>query len=389
VKLPFGAGLSVALSESVGAVVEDDNPYQGPRRRTRMRIAPFALERWFAEVEADADVMLAESGVRPLAAGRFDTDPGDLGYVTPTAGEPEFREAVGDHHSRSTEETLFTCGTQEANLLALLTLVETHAVVVTPTYGSLTGLSEALAEVTRVPLDPSDWTLDPEAIAAAIRPETDVVIVVNPNNPTGRRHDEATMRAVYDHCADAGVYLLCDEVYRLLDPEPIDPVASFGRYGISTGGVSKAFGLAGLRFGWLCGPRAVVAAAENWKDYTTISPPKIGQYVAEQAFERRGTILAENREHVATNRAVLEAFLDEYDLGWSDPDCGVNAFLEVPDGFAGGESFCRSLVAETSVVLAPGEAFDRPDWVRIGFGLPRAELDEGLSRLGAFLDRHD
>ena len=354
-----------------------------------MRIAPFALERWFAEVEADADVMLAESGVRPLAAGRFDTDPGDLGYVIPTAGEPEFREAVGDHHSRSTEETLFTCGTQEANLLALLTLVETHAVVVTPTYGSLTGLSEALAEVTRVPLDPSDWTLDPEAIAAAIRPETDVVIVVNPNNPTGRRHDEATMRAVYEHCADAGVYLLCDEVYRLLDPEPIDPVASFGRYGISTGGVSKAFGLAGLLFGWLCGPRAVVAAAENWKDYTTISPPKIGQYVAEQAFERRGTILAENREHVATNRAVLEAFLDEYDLGWSDPDCGVNAFLEVPDGFAGGESFCRSLVAETSVVLAPGEAFDRPDWVRIGFGLPRAELDEGLSRLGAFLDRHD
>ncbi|MCQ4332983.1 aminotransferase class I/II-fold pyridoxal phosphate-dependent enzyme [Natronomonas sp. F2-12] len=353
-----------------------------------MRIAPFALERWFAEVEADADVMLAESGVRPLAAARFDTDPGGLGYVIPTAGDAGFRATVGDHHDRSAEETLFTCGTQEANLLAFLTLVEDHAVVVTPTYGSLTGLPEALGEVTRVPLEAPDWTLDPDAIAGAIEPDTDVVVVANPNNPTGRYHDAATMRAVYEHCADNGTYLLCDEVYRLLAPEPIAPVASFGRYGISTGGVSKAFGLAGLRFGWLCGPRAVLAAAANWKDYTTIAPPKIGHHVARQAFENRESILEENRAHVAGNRTRLESFLEAYGLAWSDPDCGVNAFLEVPDGFAGGESFCRSLLAEESVVLAPGEAFDRPAWVRIGFGLVREELETGLSRLGAFLDRH-
>ncbi len=354
-----------------------------------MRIAPFALERWFAEVEADADVMLAESGVGPISIDRFDTNPGDLGYVIPTAGEPAFRAEVGRHHGKNAEETLFTCGTQEANLLALLALAEAHAVVVTPTYGSLTGLPEALAEaVTRAPLETPGWTLDPDAIAGALRPETDVVIVVNPNNPTGRYHDEATMREVYEHCADNGSYLLCDEVYRLLAADPIPPVASFGRYGISTGGVSKAFGLAGLRFGWLCGPREVVAAAEHWKDYTTISPPKIGHHVAEQAFERREEILAENRAHVAENRAILESFLEAYGLEWSDPDCGVNAFIEVPEGFAGGESFCRGLLTEESVVLAPGEAFDRPAWVRIGFGLPRAELETGLDRLGSFLDRH-
>jgi aspartate/methionine/tyrosine aminotransferase len=353
-----------------------------------MRIAPFALERWFAEVEADADVMLAESGVRPLSAARFDTHPDDLGYVVPTAGESEFRAAVGSHHDRAAGETLFTCGTQEANLLAFLTLIEDHAVVVTPTYGSLTGLPEALGDVTRVPLEAPDWTLDPDAVADALEPETDAVLVANPNNPTGRYHDGATMRAVYERCADNGTYLLCDEVYRLLSPDPIAPVASFGRYGVSTGGVSKAFGLAGLRFGWLCGPGAVVSAAGNWKDYTTISPPRIGHHVAEQAFERREAILEENREHVAENRARLQTFLDDHGLAWSDPDCGVNALIEVPEGFAGGESFCRSLVSEESVVLAPGEAFDRPAWVRIGFGLPREELEAGLSRLGGFLDRH-
>ena len=353
-----------------------------------MEIAPFELERWFAEVEADADVMLAESGVRPLSADRFDTDPGTLGYVVPTSGDPEFRAEIGARHGRDADGTIFTCGTQEANLLAMLSVLDDHAVVVTPTYGSVTGLGDALGDVTRVPLSEPDWTLDPAAVGEALRPDTDVVVVVNPNNPTGRYHDEATMRALYERCADNGTYLLCDEVYRLLAEEPIPPVASFGRYGVSTGGVSKAFGLAGLRFGWLCGPRAVVAAAENWKDYTTISPPTFGQHVAEQAFERRAEILAENREHAAENRAVVEAFLEAHGLEWSAPDCGVNAFLRVPEGFAGGESFCRSLLAEASVVLAPGEAFGRPEWVRIGFGLPSAELDEGLTRFGAFLDRH-
>jgi aspartate/methionine/tyrosine aminotransferase len=353
-----------------------------------MEIAPFELERWFAEAEPGADVMLAESGVRPLAADRFDTDPGDLGYVIPTAGDPGFRAEVGALHDRGTEETLFTCGTQEANLLAFLALAETHAVVVTPTYGSLTGLPDAVGEVTEVPLEPPGWTLDPDAVAEALRPETDLLALGNPNNPTGRYHDEAAIRAVYETCADNGTYLLCDEVYRLLAEDPLPPVASLGRYGVSTGGVSKAFGLAGLRFGWLCGPAAVVAAAENWKDYTTISPPAFGQHVARQAFDRRGELLAENRDLAAAHREVVADFLDERDLAWSDPDCGVNALVEVPAGFAGGRSFCRSLLEEESVVLAPGEAFGQPEYVRIGVGLHREDLDEGLRRLGAFLDRH-
>jgi aspartate/methionine/tyrosine aminotransferase len=196
------------------------------------------------------------------------------------------------------------------------------------------------------------------------------------------------MRAVYEACADNGTYLLCDEVYRLLAAEPNAPVASFGRYGVSTAGVSKAFGLAGLRFGWLCGPPAVVSAAERWKDYTTISPPAIGQHVASQAFDRRAELLAENRALVADNRELVVSFLEEYDLSWSAPDCGVNAFLSVPDGFADGESFCRALVDAESVVLAPGSAFGHPDHVRLGFGTHRETLSEGLDRIGRFLERH-
>ncbi len=372
-----------------------------------MQIDPFALERWFAEVEHGADVMLAESGVRPLQASRFDTDPGALGYVIPTAGDPAFRAEVGALHGRSADETVFTCGTQEANLLGFLSLLETHAVVVTPTYGSLTALPQALGVVTEVslrtpttetgsPQESTDtpgfadggWALDPDAVVEAIRPDTDLVVINNPNNPTGRYHDEASMRAIYDACEDRDAYLLVDEVYRLLAEDPRPPVTSYGPYGVSTGGVSKSFGLAGLRFGWLCGSERVVTAAERWKDYTTISSPIVGQHVARQAIDRRETILAENRELVAEHRAVVSAFLDEHGLAWSDPDCGVNALVEVPDAFVDGAALCRRLVDEESVVLAPGEAFDAPGWVRIGFGLHREALDEGLARLGSFLDRH-
>ncbi len=350
-----------------------------------MEIEPFALERWFAEVEHDADVMLAESGVRPLSPDRFDTDPDDLGYVIPTAGDPAFRKRVGALHDRTAAETLFTCGTQEANFLAFLATVETHAVVVTPTYGSLSAVPRALGAVTEVPLA-DGWRLDPGAVADALRPDTDLVVLNNPNNPTGRYHDAAAVRAVYEACADNDTYLLCDEVYRLLADEPQPPVASLGRYGVSTAGVSKAFGLAGLRFGWLCGPEPVVDAAARWKDYTTIAPPRIGQHVARQALDDRAEILAANRRLAADHRAVVADLLEAHGMEWSDPDCGVNAFLEVPDGFPDAETFCRDLVAEESVVLAPGEAFGHPDHVRIGYGLPREELAEGLARLDSFLE---
>jgi aspartate/methionine/tyrosine aminotransferase len=362
-----------------------------------MDIDAFELERWFARHEPDADVMLAESGVRSLPASRFDLDPGRLGYVIPTDGAPALRAEVAARYGREADEAVFTCGTQEANLLATLGLLSAgdHAVVVTPTYQSLHALPDAVADVTRVALDPPDWTLAPDAVADAMRPETALVVVNNPNNPTGRVHPTETVEAVYDLAADRGAYLLCDEVYRPLVADPAPPAASLGPYGVSTCGLSKGYGLAGLRFGWLVGPPEVASAARHWKDYITISPPAVGHHVARQVLgegdDRGGVdeaaLLAEHRSLAADHRALVAEFLSEYGLSWYDPE-GVNGFPTVPDGFASGRSFCERLVREESVVLAPGDAFGHPDRFRIGFGCEREVLEEGLSRVGAFLDRH-
>jgi aspartate/methionine/tyrosine aminotransferase len=357
-----------------------------------MQIEPFALERWFADHEA-GNLMLAESGIRPLSPDRFDLTPEDYGYVIPTNGDPDLRARIGERYDRSGDEVLLTCGTQEANFVTFAALMGEHAVVVTPTYQSLHALPETFGEVTRVELDAEDgWRLDPDDVAAAVRPDTAVVVVNNPNNPTGRVHDADTIRAVYDIAADADAYLLCDEVYRPLAAPDVAPptAASLGPYGISTCGLSKGYGLAGLRLGWLAGPPEVVEAAWQWKDYTTISPPAVSQRVAEQVLdpETGEQILRENRELAAWNHELVRSFVADRGLDWSDPETGVNAFVEVPDGFYGGRSFCERVVEEVDLVLAPGEAFDQPDYFRFGFGSETEHLKEGLGRLDAFLERH-
>jgi len=240
--------------------------------------------------------------------------------------------------------------------------------------------------VTRVELEPPEWELDADAVADAARDDTAVIVVNNPNNPTGQYHDEAAMRAAYDVAVDHDAYLLCDEVYRLLAAEPNPPVASFGPHGISTTSLTKAYGLAGLRFGWIAGPEEVVERAWQWKDYTTISPSLFGQHVAEQALGRRESrILSENRELAETHRAIVADWVDRHDLDWLDP-VGVNGFVTIPDEFDDAESFCRTVVETESVVLAPGGLFGFPDRFRIGFGLPTEELEEGLDRVGRVIE---
>ncbi len=356
-----------------------------------MEIEPFGLERWFAAHEHRADLMLAESGIRSLDADRFDTDPGELGYVIPTNGDPELRARVGERYGRPPGEVLFTCGTQEANLVTVLAVLDrdAHAVVVTPTYQALHSLPAAVGSVTRVELRPPDWHLDPDRVAAAIRPDTQLVVLNNPNNPTGRYHPRSTVEAVYDLAADGGAYLLCDEVYRLLAEDPHEPVASLGEWGISTTSLTKAYGLAGCRFGWVAGPEDVIERAWRWKDYTTISPSVFGQHVARQALDpdREAAILDENRELARRNRERVAAFVEEFGLDWHRP-VGVNGFLTVPDGFADAREFCRTVVEEESVVLAPGDVFGFEEYFRIGFGLPTPDLEAGLDRVGSCIRRH-
>ncbi|WP_066416954.1 pyridoxal phosphate-dependent aminotransferase [Halorubrum aethiopicum] len=353
-----------------------------------MEIPPFELERWLDEYEPDADLMLAESGVRSLPVDRFDLDVGELGYVIPTDGEPAFRAEIAERYGRDAEEVVLTCGTQEADYLTFMSLLDEgdHSVVVSPTYQSLASVPESIGEVTEVRTEPPAWDLSVDAVAEAMRPETRLVVLTNPSNPTGKYLGPETMEALYDLVAENDAYLLVDEVYRMLADDPHPPAAALGPRAISAAGVSKSYGLAGARVGWVVADAAIADGVRRWKDYTTISPPLVGSHVARQALgEQEDDILEANRAHAKANRERVAEFLDRHGLEWFEPT-GVNGFPTVPDGFESGKEFCRSVFDAESVVLAPGEVFGHPDRFRIGFGLHTEELEEGLDRIGRHIE---
>ncbi len=352
-----------------------------------MEIEDFALERWFARYEHHAEIMLAESGIRSLEAGRFDLDPGELAYIIPTNGDPELRRDIAGRYDRGKDEILFTIGTQEANFLSFFSILldDDQVVVITPTYQALHSVPRALCDVTEVSLDPPRWELSIESIKEAVSGNTELIVLNNPNNPTGRYHSKEKVKALLDIAEDNDAYLLCDEVYRSLVEDPLPPVAKMSDRGISTTSLTKAYGLAGARFGWLCGPEDLVEKAWKWKDYTSISPTKLGQHVAKQALgEMEEDILTENRRLADRNRHLVQDFLDEHGLDWYEP-VGVNGFVTVPDSFNSSEDFCRGFVEDHGVVLAPGKVFGYDDYFRIGYGLPTSELEEGLYRLEEYL----
>ncbi|SER35800.1 aminotransferase class I/II-fold pyridoxal phosphate-dependent enzyme [Natrinema salaciae] len=353
-----------------------------------MELPPFELERWLDEYEPDADLMLAESGVRSLPADRFDLDVGELGYVIPTDGSPEFRAEIAARYDRDVEEVVLTCGTQEADYLTFMALLGDgdHSVVVSPTYQSLASVPAAIGEVTEVRTEPPDWDLPVDAVAEAMRPDTRVVVLANPSNPTGKYLGPETLRALYDLVDAHDAFLLVDEVYRMLADDPHAPAASLGPRAISTAGVSKSYGLAGARLGWVVADTKLADTVRKWKDYTTISPPILGQHIARQALGgQEAAILEANRTHARANRERVAEFVGRYDLDWFEPT-GVNGFPTVPDGFEHGTAFCRSLFDAESVVLAPGDVFGYPNRFRIGFGLHADELEAGLERIGRHIE---
>lgn len=353
-----------------------------------MDVPPFALERWLDRYDPASDVMLGESGIRSLDADRFDLDVGDLGYVIPTDGEPDVRRRIGDRYGRSPEEVVVTCGTQEANLLVHLALLDAgdHAVVVTPTYQSLHTLPETFASVTTVSAAPPNWSVDLDAVAGAIRRDTQLIVLANPDNPTGRYYGPALLEALHELAADAGAYLHVDEVYRLLAADPHPPAATLGEQAISTAGISKAYGLAGARVGWVVAEASIADRVRRWKDYTTIAPPKLGHHVARQALgPREAAILEANRDLARHNRGLVAEFVDRFDLDWYEPT-GVNGFPTVPAPFESGRTFCESVYDAEGVLLAPGDLFGVPNRFRIGFGATTEELRAGLDRMTAHVD---
>jgi aspartate/methionine/tyrosine aminotransferase len=370
-----------------------------------MRLNEFDLERFFARWEFSAELLLCASDVegwplRELLAladedGRRRWDELRLGY-TESSGDPALRAEIASlYESVSADDVLVFAGAEEA-VFALHNVLlgpGDHAVVVSPAYQSLSEVARATgADVARIGLREADgWRLDISELEAALRPNTRLILVNEPHNPTGGLSDRATFDRLVELAAGSGARLIVDEVYRFLEFDEADRLpagADALETGVSIGVMSKSFALAGLRIGWVATrDRELLARLAAFKDYTTICSAAPSEVLALIALRARDRVLARSRGIVAANLPLLDAFFERWrgTFEWVRPRGGSIGFprlvADVPI-----DRFADDLVRETGVLLVPGPIFaDSSNHFRIGFG--RTNLPEALTRLEAYAQR--
>jgi aspartate/methionine/tyrosine aminotransferase len=365
-----------------------------------MEIAEFALERYFARWEFAVRYNLAASDAEALSLGELlslaDADCRHrwntlkLGY-TESLGLPALRVAIAElYEGLSADDILTFAGAEEGVFVAMHALVRAgeHAVVVSPAYQSLHEVARSIgADVTLVPLDPSDWSLDLQRVADALRPATRLVVVNFPHSPTGAHLDQGTFRELMSLVESHGARLFSDEVYRFLEPtvqERLPAAASISETALSLGVLSKSFGLPGLRIGWIATrDGAVRSRLSAVKDYTTICNSAPSEVLGLIALRARDAILARTREIVRANLALLDEFFARNSAWctWVRPRAGSVGFPRLLAADA--DRFSDQLIEREGVLVLPGSQFGYPgNHFRIGFG--RRNMPEALARFERF-----
>lgn len=369
-----------------------------------VNIKPFATETFFARYEFSTPHLLCASDCETLTTGELlrlaGMDAADLlgqrlSY-TDSQGDPALRAAIATlYDSVAAEEIVMLGAPEEGIYLTMRTLLEPgdHVVALTPAYDSLVNLAEHVSgNVTPWPVRPTPggWELDPAELARLLRPDTRLIIVNFPHNPTGYLPAAETWAALLDIARNHSAWLLCDEMYRGLEGNPADrlPSAADGyERAIVLSGLSKTHGLPGLRVGWLIVRDAATRAALiNWKHYTTICPPAPSERLALAALQAHEPLVERSRGIIASNLQLAEAFFARHSaqFAWRAPRAGSVALVGLR-GVASATDYCHALARDAGVLLLPGPYLGAADdSVRFGFG--RLGFGAALEHYEAYLD---
>jgi aspartate/methionine/tyrosine aminotransferase len=369
-----------------------------------MRLEPFAMERMQSTYENEVEVNLAESGVHPLCLSELVDDVAsrdallaeELRY-TQTNGTVPLRAAIAALYEHATPDHIqVTNGGSEANYLAIWNLLEPadHVVLMTPNYMQAWGLARAFgAAIAEWPLvnEGARWRVDVDSLGRLVSARTKLIVVCNPNNPTGARFESADLDAIAATAARHGSWILADEIYRGAERDGRETPSLWGRYDrvIVTGGLSKAYGLPGLRIGWIVAPPAFVASCWASHDYTTIAPGALSDALARHALEpaRRARILSRTRGILNQNFPIVAEWLASRGGGftYAPPDAGAIVYARYRHAINSTELVTR-LRVEKSVLVVPGDHFGMDGYLRIGFGDEPSSLRKGLERVAGMLD---
>lgn len=370
-----------------------------------MDFIPFDLEHHQSIWEQQVDYNLTESGVHPMRLEELlGDDEAKLAEMLATEinyphvnGNPELRENIARlHPSAGVENVLVTVGAAEANNLIVQTLMETGDEMATqaPTYKQVWGLALNAGHVVRPFHLVADqgWALDVAGLDSQVNANTKIIAVVNPNNPTGYIMTESEMAAVIAAADRVGAWILSDEVYRGAERLREEETPSFfGRYDkvLALGSTSKAYGLPGLRVGWVVGPPDTIEDLWRRHEYTTITAGMLSNVLAAHALSPavRPRLLERTRTYIRNGFPMLERWMEQQDglLTCTPPQASAVSFVRYNLDINSTE-LMETLCRDASVFVGAGDSFGVDRHLRIAFGQEPDVLDEAFARIQKTLE---
>lgn len=370
----------------------------------------FELEIFFSKWEFKAKYHLTASDMESMSmsdllkmASPKDREAFDnlwLGY-TQTYGLPELRtEIASTYDTLKDENILCFAGAEEGLYTAMKTMLtkDDHVIVVVPNYQAAETIPLDICDVTGVPLqEDNDWALDIEAISGALRPNTKLISINFPNNPTGKIISHDDLERLVNLAREFDIFIFSDEVYRGIEIDEskrIPQIADVYEKGLSLNVMSKAYGLPGLRIGWIaCQDKELLQELERYKHFLTICNSAPSEILSLIGLRARDKILARNRDIISTNLDKLDAFFSEFPdtFEWKRPDGSAVAYPKYI-GAGSTNEFCENLLNETGVLILPPRIYNSDllrtpqNHFRIGFG--RSGMDEMLDVFYHYLKKN-
>ena len=370
-----------------------------------MKIAPFAVEEWMNAYEVGAKYNIAETCVDSVSMDELfaltgtdkETFLNDFCARRLTYGDiegrPDFKKGIASlYKTISPEEIVPTHGASGANHHIFYSLVQPgdRVISIMPTYQQLYSIPESLgADVQVMHLSKENGYLpDLEELKRLVLPGAKVICLNNPNNPTGALMSEAMLKEIVEIARSVDAYVLVDEVYRHLTQTDTWPASIVDLYekGISTSSMSKVFSLAGLRLGWIAThDKVVLKSCWSHRDYDLVSCGMFDETVAALALSHKDKLLARNKKIVRDNLAILDDWVkSEPHVSYVKPQAGTTAlvYYDLPmDSY----TFCKKMYHQTGAFVTPGDCFEEPFSMRIGYAADTETLKQGLAAISEFI----
>ncbi|MDH4213037.1 MAG: aminotransferase class I/II-fold pyridoxal phosphate-dependent enzyme [Candidatus Thorarchaeota archaeon] len=373
-----------------------------------MKLERFNLERIQSEWEHRVELNLSESGVEPLRIRELLNTPElkeqlldiQLGY-SQTNGTIPLRRAIAQYYPGcGADNIVATNGGAEANFLVTWRFFHENPsrhelVFMIPNYMQMSGVWKSLGgkvKTFKLKIENNKWIPDIEELKSQVTKKTMAIAICNPNNPTGSIITDSDLEAIVEIASEKDVWIISDEIYRGAELQEMKAPSMHGRYEktIITSSLSKAYGLPGLRVGWaICPSEQVATELWTYSDYTTICPSKVSDWLATLALNPKVQVMIEKRtrQHIRDNWSIMQKWLDSHSdiLECISPSAAAICFIKQNTGIPSLDLVMR-LIKEKSVLISPGEYFEMPGFIRIGFGSRKEYLQEALGRISELLN---